>query len=214
MPPIALIRARIDSAMPWRSAATASGSNPLPAVADEDRRPARARPRRTARPIGAPDHLAALTVASRPACQQRSQIVVERAVADGDHVDGTPWRPRPRSAIRSTPAASVRRRRRRRRPAAALEQPGAQLALLGPGQLDDLLRVVGGPLDQGQGLQHRVVDAGGHVAPAPRPGCRAWRSATRSRASRSHHGPEDHHGRRHHEQRPSSGRSVEGRGPR
>src|SRR6266568_7325148 len=47
----------------------------------------------------------------------------------------------------------------------ALEQPGAQLAFLQPGQLDDLLRVVRAPLDQRERLQHRVVHPGRDVGP-------------------------------------------------
>ena len=56
-----------------------------------------------------------------------------------------------------------------RRP--ALEQPGPQLALLCPGELGDLRRVVGTALDQRQRLQHRVMDPGSHVGPflGPRP---------------------------------------------
>jgi len=48
---------------------------------------------------------------------------------------------------------------------AALEQPGAELALLGPGQLHHVAGIVGRPLDEGQGLQHRVVHVGGHLGP-------------------------------------------------
>ena len=50
-----------------------------------------------------------------------------------------------------------------RRP--ALEQPGPQLALLGPGQAHHVLRVVGRALDERQGLEHRVVDVGRHLGP-------------------------------------------------
>ena len=50
-----------------------------------------------------------------------------------------------------------------RRP--ALEQPGPQLAFLGPGEAHDVLRVVGRPLDERQRLEHRVVDVGRHLGP-------------------------------------------------
>ena len=47
----------------------------------------------------------------------------------------------------------------------ALEQPGPQLSLLGPGQAHHVLRVVGRALDEGERLQHRVVHVRGHLAP-------------------------------------------------
>ena len=47
----------------------------------------------------------------------------------------------------------------------ALEEPGAQLALLGPGQAHDVLGIVGRPLDERQRLEHRVVDVGRHLGP-------------------------------------------------
>ena len=48
---------------------------------------------------------------------------------------------------------------------APLEEPGPQLALLGPGQPHHVLRVVGRPLDQRQGLEHRVVHVRRHLRP-------------------------------------------------
>ena len=42
-------------------------------------------------------------------------------------------------------------------------EPGPQLALLAAGQAARLLGLVGVPLDEGEGLQHRVVQVGGHV---------------------------------------------------
>ena len=47
----------------------------------------------------------------------------------------------------------------------APEQPGPQLALLGPGQAHDVLGIVGRPLDEGQRLEDRVVDVGRHLRP-------------------------------------------------
>jgi hypothetical protein len=44
-------------------------------------------------------------------------------------------------------------------------EPAAQLPLLPARKRRDATRVVRVPLDQGQGLQHRVVHAGGHVRP-------------------------------------------------
>ncbi len=42
-------------------------------------------------------------------------------------------------------------------------QPRPQFALLSPGQGGHRLRVLRLPLNQGKGLQHRVVQVGGHV---------------------------------------------------
>ena len=47
----------------------------------------------------------------------------------------------------------------------ALEEPGAQLALLGPGEAHHLLGIVGRPLNERQRLQHRIVDMGRHLGP-------------------------------------------------
>ena len=46
----------------------------------------------------------------------------------------------------------------------AVVEPGPQLALLAPGQRRDVGRVVA-PLDQGEGVQHRVVEMGGDLGP-------------------------------------------------
>ena len=54
-------------------------------------------------------------------------------------------------------------RHRARRP--AVEEPGAQLPLLRPGELGDPLRLIGVELDQGEGLQDGVVHPRGHVGP-------------------------------------------------
>ena len=83
--------------------------------------------------------------------------LVEGGVADDHDVDGhvvallDPGRDRLDG--RAQPAL-----RRHRDPV----EPGPQLALLPAGQADDLRRGVG-PLDQGQGVQHRVVQVGGHL---------------------------------------------------
>jgi hypothetical protein len=46
-----------------------------------------------------------------------------------------------------------------------LVEPGPQIALLGAGQPSHLVRVLRVALDQGQGVQHRVVDVGGDFGP-------------------------------------------------
>ena len=100
--------------------------------------------------------------------EQRVQVVVERAVADGDDLDGHPV---PRLDVPLyLPDALDERGRVPVSERAPLEQPGAQLAFLRPGELDDLLWVVGVPLDKRERLQHRVVHAGGDVGPFLRPG--------------------------------------------
>ena len=76
---------------------------PLPVRGDlggvEARRRGRARRARPSRrststkseTTGAPDHLAALTTASRPAASEGPEVVVERAVPDDTDSTGTPW---------------------------------------------------------------------------------------------------------------------------
>ena len=73
---------------------------------------------------------------------------------------GTPW-PSSTSATTSR-TATWRRLGARRRPGV---QPVAQLALLGPGQLGHLGGVAGLALDQGEGLQHRVVQVRRDLGP-------------------------------------------------
>src|SRR5215207_5363854 len=85
--------------------------------------------------------------------------LVERGVADHDDVDGhvvallDPGRDR----LDGRPQPALGRHR-------DPVQPGPQLPLLAPGQPDHLGRGVG-PLDQGQGVQDRVVEVGGHLGP-------------------------------------------------
>jgi len=68
------------------------------------------------------------------------------------------------------------------------EQPGAQLALLRPGQLDHLLRCLGAALEWGERLQDRVVHPGRHVGPflGPDPGLPLDHEVA---GDRTHHGP-------------------------
>ncbi len=101
--------------------------------------------------------------------QQGAEIIVELAVADGHRLDGHPvlslhlLLDEPHPCGESHALAIYRAGR------PAVEQPGAQFALLGPGQLDDLLGLAGPALDQGERLQDRVVHLGGHVRPLLRP---------------------------------------------
>ena len=165
------------------------GRSPAP-VPDEhrDRRPAR--PRRTARPTAAPDHFAALTVASRVAASR-----ARRSSSSGQSPDGHHRRRHAvvrldfplRSAPPPPPGCPA---------SSSPTEPGAAPSKSHDRSSRSWARAsrttcwgsVGGALDQGQGLEHRVVDPGRHVGPLLGPD-RAWRSVTRSRASRSHHGP-------------------------
>ena len=88
----------------------------------------------------------------------RAQRLVERGVTDRDHVDGHAvgvLDARGGGAQRAGHAALVDR--------LLAVEPGAQVALLAAGQPGDGGAVVGGALDQRQGLQHRVVQVGGDV---------------------------------------------------
>ena len=90
-------------------------------------------------------------------------MLVERAVADGHHLDGDAV---PRLDVPLDLADPLGERGDVGVAGCApLEQPGAQLALLGPGELDDRLRVLGAALDERERLQHRVVHPGGDVGP-------------------------------------------------
>ena len=109
--------------------------------------------------------MAALTVASRAASSSARSPVVERAVADHDDLDG--------DAVVGLDLAlehadALGQRRRLLADGARgppLEQPGPQLALLGPGQPHHVLGIVGRALDEGQCLEDRVVDVGRHLGP-------------------------------------------------
>ena len=100
-----------------------------------------------------------------PGAQQRPEIVVELAVPDQHDLDRDPVLGL--DLLLDLPHSGGQRQVRALQGArrAAVEQPRAQLALLRPGQGDDLLRVAGPALDQGQRLQDRVVHPGGHVGP-------------------------------------------------
>src|SRR5215218_7578107 len=94
--------------------------------------------------------------------QRRPRVpagVVERGVADHHHVDGdvVALLDPGRDLLHGRPQPALVRHR-------GPVQPGPQLPLLAAGQADDLGRGVG-PLDQGQGVQHRVVQVGGHLGP-------------------------------------------------
>ena len=183
VPPSRSSRPVTESRSPRRSAGTASGSKPLPAVADEHRHPLR---RHLGEQVGRGDpgvlgrvdqRLPGRAAAARPGRRRpgRRRPRPARRRARG--------RPRPRRRCRA-PA------RPRCRPAevAGVVEPRAQLPLLAAGQPADRLRLLGVPLDQREGLQHGVVQVGGDRRPAPPTRTRAARSAARLSSSRRHSG--------------------------
>ena len=170
-PPRLAIRACTDSARPFLSPGTAAGSKPRPRSrtnSDTESGSTSANSDTTS----APDHFAALTVASLAAASIAVRSSSSSQSPDRHGID--------RHAVLSLDVlldqpdrVGDRRGLAVDRPwRAAVEQPGAQLALLGPGQLHDLLRIACPPLDQGQRLEHRVVHARGHIGPflGPDPG--------------------------------------------
>ena len=102
--------------------------------------------------------MAALLTASPVAADQGAEPVVETPVSGGDQFD---LQPEPgfglgTDLLEGAAQSGVG--------IAASEQPGAQLPLLTPGQIVHL-GDVGCLLDQSQGLQHGVVEMGGHLRP-------------------------------------------------
>ena len=180
------------------------GVEPGTAVADEHGHPLRLgldedRDRLCSRPLrGVDGRLAARG-------QERFQLVVERGVPDSHGVDGDPVG-RFDLAFDLLDRGRQRRRalRAERARGPALEQPRAQFSLLGTGQPCHLLGLVGRALDHGKSLQHRVVDAGGHVRTL---------LGTNTRLTLAHEveadpqppGPEQDHRGRDHEQDPAVG---------
>ena len=137
-------------------AAPRRGRSPRPCRARTPRA-ARRRPRRRRRRASAPACCAALTTASRAAATSASSRSSTGASPTTTSSTARRGAPRPRARAprarcgRSAPAAAL-----------ALVQPRAQLALLAAGQRAPRRRVVGVALDQGERLQHRVVQVGRH----------------------------------------------------
>ena len=104
-------------------------------------------------------------MASRAASSSGAQRLVERAVPHHHHLHGDAV-VRLHLALQEPDALGQHGGvlpDGARRP--ALEQPGPQLALLGPGQAHHVLGIVGRALDERQRLEHRVVDVGRHLRP-------------------------------------------------
>ncbi len=155
------MRPMIDSRSPRRSDGTRSGSKPLPR-SSTIRRDAlvldlRVQPDRTA--VGGELRRVRERLAGRG--DERFERLVERAVADHDDLDRRPARlfDLDRGGAKRVGDALVGLQRRRAR------EPRSQLALLAPRQLRDVGRVVGAALDEGQRLQHRVVQVRGQLGP-------------------------------------------------
>ena len=109
--------------------------------------------------MSAPECLAALTIASRAA---RTRACTGSEVSQSPTITTSTGTPRSSS---TSAAAAVSAALRVSVWQLLAVQPGPQLALLAAGQLLDGLGIVGLPLDQGQGLQHRVMQVRGHVGP-------------------------------------------------
>ena len=106
----------------------------------------------------APECLAAFAIASRAAstrARRRSSSAHRRCARARPGRRAAPRSPRPPPRPRGERAGGAR--------LAVGVEPRAQLALLPPRERRDASRVVRLALDQGERLQHRVVDAGGEV---------------------------------------------------
>ena len=188
-PPRRAIRACTDSASPFRSPGTAAGSNPRPRSRTNSDTSAGSTSAKSETTLGTgPLHGVDRRLARRR--QQGGQVVVELAVPDGDGLDGHPVlgldllldEPHPGGQRQ---ACVVHRAGR-----PAVEQPGAQLALLRPGQLDDLLRIARPGAGSGRASAAPSHAPGRPCRPAPRPGSgpgarrrgRGRSAATRGRA--------------------------------
>ena len=159
VPPARSTRPRIDSASPWRSFPTASGSNPTPRSRTNNSTRSGSASRKTS-------IVSTLRVASR---------VHDRLAAGGDQRRATRRRrgasPDETTSTRtwwsSSTAASSRRSSAATDSlgdgAAGLEQPRPQLAFLASRHRPDLARVIGAALNQRERLQHAVVQMRGEV---------------------------------------------------
>ena len=148
------------SRTPCRSAGTSVGVEARAAVADEDLdgrpRPPRSRASTAGlRVLGRVDQWPRGW--PRPGRQGRRRAS-QSPTETSSTVDPVAC-PRPRRRLPRSAATGCRRRRRRS------VQPGPQVALLGAGEPGDRGGVVGVLLDQGQRLEHRVVQVGGQVGP-------------------------------------------------
>ena len=111
-----------------------------------------------------PECLAAFTMASRAACTIPSIL--------SSQVQSPTTTVSMRTMKRSSTSPAVWRRAARKdgeKRRGDLVDVAAQLPLLAAGQGSHLARVVGRLLQQGQGLQHRVVEVGGDLGPVVRP---------------------------------------------
>ena len=91
---------------------------------------------------------------------ERGHRLVDRRSPTTTGSTVTAWSASTSATSRATSPAQVPPRRDRR-----LVQPGPQLPLLAAGEPADHRRVLGVPLDQREGLQHRVVQVGGDRGP-------------------------------------------------
>ena len=112
-----------------------------------------------------PDHLAAFTVASRAASSSARKRFVQLAIPHHHHLHGDAVIGLHLSLQQADPLGQHGGVLPDGARGPALEEPGAQLALLGPGEAHDLLGIVGRTLNERQRLERRVVDVGRHLRP-------------------------------------------------
>ena len=182
VPPSRVSRPFTESRSPRRSSGTVAGSNPLPRSRTKtDTRSGVTSVYRSA--AVAPGVLGRVDQRLAGGRAEGGERVVDRGVTDDDRVDDQRVvgldlgdhagdEPGPRAAL----ADDLR-----------VVEPGAQLALLAAGQPADRLRVVGVPLDEREGLQHRVVQVRGDRARSS-DRMRAVRSSARESSSRRQSG--------------------------
>ena len=117
--------------------------------------------------VGTPECLAALTIASRAAATSASTCGSSGWSPTATTSTSTSWRASTSAASARIAAASVVASPV---PASVLVvEPGPQLPLLAAGQRQGLAGAVGVALDERQGLEHRVVQVGGHLRALLRP---------------------------------------------
>ena len=156
MPPTRVIRPRIDSAIPWASSGSVRRVEPGAAVADEDRDLVLAGLHERRDLVGA---RVLRGVRHRLACGEDESLdaLVERRVAGADERDGHAVQ------LLDLGGRRVDRRAEARSVRAARVEPRPELALLTARQRRHAARVAGLALDERERLQHRVVDARGHL---------------------------------------------------
>lgn len=181
------MRPSMDSAMPLRSAATPEGSKPLPrSLTNSETLPGSTSANRET--TSAPDHLAALTAASRAAASRASRLSVSGASPTTTVSTLTPWSASTSDWMQRTAAATV--------PSPSANDPGGSPSNNHDRSSRSWARASWATFwgsSAWRWIMARVcrtesctLEARSARSSARR---RAWRSNTSSRATLSHHGP-------------------------